>query len=537
MFFTCTGILSLFSVKHFLNLYPKVTFYCLMRQHEIYLKLFLPLLSMKTLLRFHWTFLLLGTVFLQSCSRNPVTGKREIILMSADQEIALGQQSHPSIVASMGLYEDKKLQSFLTEKGMAMAKISHRPELPYQFNIIDSPVVNAFAVPGGYVYFTRGIMAHFNNEAEFAGVLGHEIGHVTARHSARQQTSQILGTVGLIAGMVISPKLAQFGEQAMQGLQMLMLSYSRAHESESDKIGVEYSSKVGYDAHQMANFFGTIKRISDNAGQAIPNIMSTHPDPGDRFNNVHSMAKDWQAKNAGNYAVNRDSYLQMINGIVYGEDPKQGFVENSVFYHPELRFQFPIPANWQTQNSPAQFVMAPKDGKAEMLLTVAQGSTLDSAAQNMVKQYNLKILESARKTIHGNQAIVMVSQQQPQQQQQGQAQQPQTPANTVQLGSWLIQYNGLIYAIHGVTTADVFGSLYPTFKNTAENFRLLNDPDKLNRKPERIFVKSAPRNGTFKDIMSTFGIPANRIEELGVVNSMKADSPIQKGMLLKVVGK
>lgn len=517
-----------------------MTFLRLLRPSENKSLLILPLLIMRTLFRFNWIPLVMGLVVLQSCSRNPVTGKREIILMSADQEIALGQQSHPSIVASMGLYEDKRLQSFISEKGMAMAKISHRPELPYQFNIIDSPVVNAFAVPGGYVYFTRGIMAHFNNEAEFAGVLGHEIGHVTARHSARQQTSQILGTVGLIAGMVISPKLAQFGEQAMQGLQMLMLSYSRAHESESDKIGVEYSSKVGYDAHQMANFFGTIKRISDNAGQSIPNIMSTHPDPGDRFNNVHAMAKDWQAKNVGNYAVNRESYLQMINGIVYGEDPKQGFVENSVFYHPELRFQFPIPNGWQTQNSPVQFVMAPKDGKAEMLLNVAQGSTLDSAAQNMVRQYNLKVLESARKTIHGNQAIVMITQQQPQQQQQGQTQQqqqPQTPANTVQLATWLIQYNGLIYAIHGVTTADVFGNLYPTFRNTAENFRLLNDPDKLNRKPERIFVKNAPRNGTFKEIMTALGMPANRIEELGVVNSMKADSPIQKGMLLKVIGK
>lgn len=494
-------------------------------------------MNMKILNRFYWLPLLLGFVMLQSCSRNPVTGKKELILMSTEQEIALGQQSHPSIVASMGLYEDKKLQDFISEKGKAMAKISHRPDLPYQFNIIDSPVVNAFAVPGGYVYFTRGIMAHFNNEAEFAGVLGHEIGHVTARHSARQQTSQILGTVGLIAGMVLSPKFAQFGEQAMQGLQLLMLSYSRAHESESDKIGVEYSSKIGYDAHQMANFFGTIKRISDNAGQTIPNMLSTHPDPGDRFNNVHQMAQAYQTANAANYAVNRDKYLQLINGLVYGEDPKQGFVENNVFYHPELRFQFPTPAGWQTQNSPAQFVMAPKDGKAEMILMVAGGNSLDSAAQNTVKQFNLKVLESKRATIHGNQAIVFISQQQPQQQQQGQPQQQQTAANTVQLATWLIQYNGLIYAIHGVTTAEIFTTLFPTFRNTAENFRSLSDPDKLNRKPERILVKAAPRAGTFKEVMSALGMPASRLEELGVVNSMKPDDKVQRGTLMKVISK
>jgi predicted Zn-dependent protease len=116
-----------------------------------------------------------------ACARNPVTGKREISLMSTEQEIAIGKESHPSVVATMGLYDDKKLTGFINEKGKAMAKISHRPDLPYQFYIVDSPVVNAFAVPGGYVYFTRGIMAHFNNEAEFAGVLGHEIGHITAK--------------------------------------------------------------------------------------------------------------------------------------------------------------------------------------------------------------------------------------------------------------------------------------------------------------------------------------------------------------------
>ncbi|MFN4146560.1 MAG: M48 family metalloprotease [Runella sp.] len=491
---------------------------------------------MKLLRRFGYFGLLAGFLMLQSCSRNPVTGKREIVFMNTEQEIAMGREAHPSIVASMGLYHDPKLQSFINEKGMAMAKISHRPELPYQFHIIDSPVVNAFAVPGGYIYFTRGILAHFNNEAEFAGVLGHEIGHVTARHSARQQASQTLSTLGLIVGMVASPQLAQFGEAAMQGLQLLMLSYSRAHESESDKIGVDYSSRIGYDAQQMANFFGTIKRISDNAGQSIPNILSTHPDPGDRFNNVSQMARAFQAQNPGNYAINRESYLQLIDGLLYGEDPKQGFVENNMFYHPDLRFQFPVPVSWRTQNSPAQFVMQDPNGKAGVILMLAPSRSLDSAAALTARQYNLRVMESRRINVNGNQAIVMISQQQPQQQ-QGQPQQQQTAANTTQLASWFISYNGLVYAFHGVTTADVFNNYFLTFRNVAENFRTLNDPDKLNRKPERIFVRAAPRSGTFRDVMLAMGMPANRIEELGVVNSLKAESPVERGYLLKIIGK
>ena len=128
--------------------------------------------------------LALTALQLSSCATNPVTGKSQLMLLSKDQEIALGQQSDPEIVAAFGRYDNEAIQQFINEKGQSMARVSHRPELKYEFKVLDSPVVNAFALPGGFVYFTRGILAHFNNEAEFAGVLGHEIGHITARHSA-----------------------------------------------------------------------------------------------------------------------------------------------------------------------------------------------------------------------------------------------------------------------------------------------------------------------------------------------------------------
>ena len=137
-----------------------------------------------TIKRHTWSLLVLVLFF--GCAKNPVTGKRDLMLLSESQEVAMGQQSDPDIIRYFGLYDDKELQRFINEKGQKMVAVSHRKNLKYEFKIVDSPVVNAFAVPGGYVYFTRGIMAHFNNEAEFAGVLGHEIGHITARHSAKQ---------------------------------------------------------------------------------------------------------------------------------------------------------------------------------------------------------------------------------------------------------------------------------------------------------------------------------------------------------------
>src|SRR5690606_31238493 len=147
-----------------------------------------------------------------TCAKNPVTGKRDFMLLSESQEIAMGEQSDPEIMAFFGLYDDPELQKFIEAKGQEMAAVSHRKNLKYTFKIVDSPVVNAFAVPGGYVYFTRGIMAHFSNEAEFAGVLGHEIGHITARHSAKQYSNAMLAQIGLVAGMVLSPEFAQFAD-------------------------------------------------------------------------------------------------------------------------------------------------------------------------------------------------------------------------------------------------------------------------------------------------------------------------------------
>jgi predicted Zn-dependent protease len=473
---------------------------------------------------------------LAGCSKNPVTGKKELIFMSQEKEKALGAESHPSVVATMGIYDDKNIQSFINEKGLAMAKISHRPDLPYQFFVVDSPVVNAFAVPGGYVYFTRGIMAHFNNEAEFAGVLGHEIGHVTARHSARQQTTQILGQVGLMAGMVLSPQIRSMGEQAAQSLQLLFLSYSREHETESDKIGVDYSSKIGYDAREMADFFGTLKKLSEKSGQSIPTFQSTHPDPGQRKERVGELAVAYQKQHPGDYAVNRDQYLRKIEGIIYGEDPKQGFVENGQFYHPELKFQFPVPKDWQYENSPIQFQMAAKDGKSMMLFLMAEGKTLDAAAAAVAKNYNLKVSESNKTTINGNQAVVMVSTQVPQTQ-QGEQPAAQTPESTTQVASWLIQYGGNIYAIHGVSTAANFGNVASQFKSVAQGFRSVSDPSILNRQPDRIRVKSVQRNATLREALKDHNQPDNRLDELAILNGMDLTGRVDKGMLIKTLGK
>src|SRR5205085_91176 len=207
--------------------------------------------------------------------------------------------------------------------------------------------------------------------------------------SVEQQRNQILGQVGLIAGVVLAPDLAQLAEPASQGLGLLFLKFGRDAERESDKLGVEYSSKIGYDASEMADFFTVLERQGAGSGQGeIPEFLSTHPNPGDRQKTVAKLATEWKSKlNLTNAQVNRNTYLKRIEGLIYGEDPKQGFVENSVFYHPLLKLQFPIPQGWATMNSPTAFQMAPKDGKAMMMLTLAKGTNLQEAANGILQQY------------------------------------------------------------------------------------------------------------------------------------------------------
>ncbi len=475
--------------------------------------------------------LLLATILLPTCSRNPVTGKKELSLMSTEKEIKMGQGYDPQVVAQYGKYENEAMQAFINEKGKEMAAISHRPNLPYEFKILDSPIINAFAVPGGYVYFTRGIMAHFNNEAEFAGVLGHEIGHVTARHSARQYSKQMLAQAGFIVGVIASKEFRNYADVAQQGLGLLFLKFSRSNESESDKLGVEYSTKIGYDAKEMANFFNTLKRMRGDA-EGPPTMLSTHPDPGDRFTKVGQMAKKWQAKDPGKkYHVNRDSYLKMIDGLIYGEDPRQGYKADNKFFHPELKFEFPVPQNWQLVNSPSQVQMGDKEGKAMMVLKLAQGQNLDQAAQTFISENKLTLNTSQNKTVGGYKAVRMEASQPSQADQSGN----QSPE--LKILTYFYQADNIIYQLLGVTKGTDYFTFSGTFENTMRNFKKLTDPARINVKPDRIKVVKVRNSGALRNILKSFNTPDDRLEEIALLNSMMLNDNIPAGMSIKVLNK
>ncbi|SHI93635.1 Putative Zn-dependent protease [Hymenobacter daecheongensis DSM 21074] len=441
-----------------------------------------------------------------------------------------GAQPDPQVIAQFGLLNSPTLQRFIDEKGMQMGRASDRPADVKGFTIVDSPIINAFATPDGHVYFTRGIMAYFNNEAQFSGVLGHEIGHITARHGQKQQTRSTIANGAILLGSILSKRVASLAQPASQVVGLGLLKYGRDDENESDQLGVKYSSKIGYDPASMADFFLTLQRTQQSSGAAtIPTFLSSHPNSADRYQNVKKMAVQAEQQAGRQLAVNRDQYLRLIDGLAYGDNPREGYVEGGVFYHPDLKFRFPIPAGWKSQNSPSQFQMAEPNGKAVIVLVPAGGGSLDAAAEALAKQLNLQSPQASRTTINSFPAIAIQGDQigQDQQGQQG------VTARTL---TYLIQDGQSIYALVGLTAPSTFDTYAPQFQRTAQGFARLTEASKLNRQPERIRIKTAKAGQTLASALAANGVPSARREEMAILNGMQLSDKLTTGQLFKVVG-
>ncbi|UCE17405.1 MAG: M48 family metalloprotease, partial [Gemmatimonadota bacterium] len=454
---------------------------------------------------------------------NPVTGKREFMLMSESQEIQLGRETDPQIIASYGLYQDDALTRYIDDLGQRMAVISHRPQLQFTFRVLDSPVVNAFAVPGGYVYVTRGILSFMNNEAELAAVLAHEIGHITARHTAQQYSKAQLAGLGLGVGQILSENFRKYAGYAEFGVGLLFLRFSRDNERQADQLGVEYSSKVGYDATKMADFFTSLERLAGGAEQGgLPGWFSTHPNPADRVAATRRMAREWQGKLAtGEWNVNRDQYFDTIDGLVYGEDPRQGFVEKNTFYHPSLRFQFPVPEGWNVTNLPTQVQIAPEAQDAIIMLTLEEGTNPGIAAQKFAEKTGATIHSSQEVTVNGLQAHSLLSN-------------VQSGETNLNLLSYFIAKDNHIFILHGLSTPDRFAAHRNTFSHTMTNFSTLDEPHIVNVEPNRIQIVRVKETASFRTILNAFTQDEDRQKDLALLNGVTLDETTTTGTPFKI---
>jgi len=464
-------------------------------------------------------------VFLAGCAKNPVTGSRQLALISESQEIALGKESHPEVLREFGEVEDPALQEYLSGVGLEIAKVSHRPSLPWKFTVVDSPVVNAFAIPGGFIYLTRGILAYMNNEAEMAGVLGHEIGHVTARHSVTQLSQQQLLGLGLGLGSVFSSRFRRVSGLAEMGLGVLMLKYSRDHERESDQLGIRYMSQAGYDPSQMSRFFQVFVGLDENQGEAIPNWLSSHPAPPDRIEATAAAADRVKQENSGReYKVGADRLMARLEGLVYGDNPREGFTKGNAFYHPDLQFQFEIPPGWTVQNTKsAVIVQEPRQGAALQLTLVPskEGQTPERVGTSIGREEGVRMIDGASLRINGNPAYLGRYRLQ--------------EANSVEVLAGFISFKGNLYQLAGMTSTASYASFARTFDTSIRSFRELTDKRLLAAQPDHIKIYRARAGETLRAI--TKAKPQSRVtlEELALLNRLDPDQVLKGGIMIKLV--
>ena len=480
--------------------------------------------------------LLLPTSVLVGCgtTTNLVTGETQRGAYSWAEEVQIGTEADQQITAQYGLYDDARLASYVEELGQAVLETSAYGDpstpaevrnTPFYFRVLDSPVVNAFALPGGYVYVTRGLLAHLDNEAQLAVVLGHEIGHVLARHASRRAASAQLGQFGLLGaavlgGVVGGGDVAQgILEYGSTGVGLLFLKYSRNDEREADRAGVAYAEFAGYDAAEAARFFRSLQRIGEQAGASgIPNFLSTHPNPEEREQSIPLLAAQYDTGTA----VNTAQFLAQLEGMVLGDDPRQGYTEDGTFYHPELRFKFDIPSGWQVQNQPTAVSMGEPNGNAVMEFTFAQESTAQAAANAFTGQQGISVSQQGSLTVNGNRAYRVA----------GSA---NTQNGQVGFIATFIEFGGTVYRFMGLTAANALSTYSNTFDNAQRSFARLTDNRYLNRSPVRIAIVEANRTAAFSSFLSGRPSPPGLDETgLAIMNQVDLNSQISSGSPLKL---
>lgn len=375
--------------------------------------------------------LLLAPLLLTGCGSaiiNPVTGQSERSVMSEASEIAEGQKAHQAVLKEYGVVNNAPLQAYVNTLGQRLAKLSHRDQLQWHFTLLDSPEINAFALPGGYVYVTRGLMAYMDTEADLAGVIGHEIGHVTARHGAQRATRQQDAGLGVLAvsllGAVLESRgVAGAGQAASQVSQSvasgLIASYGREQELQADQLGAEYLSRSAFDPRNMIKVITVLKNqerfAADQAraeGRTAPaqnNWLASHPSNDQRLQMITQLAAQYPAPANASYAdTGRTRYLQALRGMAFGESAGQGLTRGRNFYHAALGIALTAPTGWKIQNEADKLTVLNAEHDAALVMQTAPaqaGKTHDEVIRNLLKPSQGR---SERLVINGLQATRFV---------------------------------------------------------------------------------------------------------------------------------
>jgi predicted Zn-dependent protease len=472
--------------------------------------------------------LLPSLLLFPSCSVNPATGRQQINFFNEAEEIEMGREADAEIVAQVGLYDDPELQSYVEDLGRSLAARSERPHLPWSFKVLDDPAINAFALPGGYVYVTRGILSHLESEAELAMVIGHEIGHVTARHGVNQMSKQMLLMAGLGAAALLSSEADEWAGVAAAGLSVLFLKYSRDDERQADDLGLRYTERASFDLREGPQVFDLLDRASRVEGVGrLPNWLSTHPDPGARRNRIQEKVAALEASGTRfeSATVNRDSYVQLLDGMTFGENPREGFFRDGEFLHPDLRFRFRFPEGWTTANEKTSVSGMSPGEDALIQVSLAEEDTVDAAIEAAFEEEGVERLRSWRREIHGSAAswnrFRLV---------RGEGEED------LEGTAVFLTHEGKVFQLLALSTAGGWSKHEPTAETALASFGRLTDRSVLDVQPRRLEIVRLPKAMTLEELDRQYpsSVP---LETVALVNHADPATRFDAGRLIKrIVG-
>ena len=461
---------------------------------------------------------------LSNCSINPATGQRQVSLIGERREIQMGREADPDIIASMGLYPDTEVQQYVSQLGKRLAAASERPDLPWTFRVVDDPTVNAFAVPGGFIYVTRGLMSHLTSEAQLVGVLGHEIGHVTARHSVNDMSKQQLAQIGLGLGMVFAPRLQGLGELASAGLQVLFLKYSRDHENQADELGVRYMRRTNYEPREMADVMTMLDRTSQRSPESgkVPEWLATHPSPPNRVANILQLASTSEPTRVGSPDVRRDEYLQRVDQLIFGDDPREGYFEGTTFLHLDLRFRFEFPVGWTAVNQRTVVQAESPDDDALITIETVEGSPSDELRRFRSRQ-NVRVGGVSQQTSNGLAAV--------------RAEFSLATEQGVLRGLVaFVAHENVTFRLMGLTIGSRWRGYGSVVTRSLGSFGPLTDSVALSVQPQRIAIVRPPTEMTLSAFVVQYPSSVTR-EMVALINQVEGDEPFRGGTPYKrVVG-
>jgi predicted Zn-dependent protease len=465
---------------------------------------------------------LVPLLLLAACAVNPATGERQLIFTGLDNDVAMGREADGQVSAAYGLVEDEDVQRYVSDIGLRIAARTEAPypDLPWSFKVVDDPVVNAFALPGGFIYVTRGILARFDSEAELAGVLGHEIGHVTARHSASQMSRQQLMQGALGVGMILSETVARYGQLGMLGVQLLSLQYSRDDESQSDRLGLRYMTREGYDPQAMIGVFRMLAQVSGGAGERLPEWQLTHPYPENREQQIRDILAQEQLPTGG--TVDRDEYLGMLDGLVYGPNPREGYFEGTRFLHPEMAFELTFPTGWTTLNQRSLVAAASPQEDGVVVMQVPEGEEAPGAAvRSFLAQEGISGGEVREDTAEGIERARA------------------TFRATTQDGNLAgevayVAMGGTTFQILGYAAASSWSGYAAAVAATIDSFARVTDQAVLGVQPLRLEIVTLPEAMSFSTFHQRNDVAVS-VEQLAELNRSSPASVLSAGTRIKTV--